>query len=103
MGGTGEFPRPARTKSAAKIEKKTVEYATREWFPKFIKSAHFRIAAAVFFMTTTGARVGELCNLTMGDCMFDHERGPRALLRETKNGKPRASSLIPCYAKTWSS
>ena len=49
-------------------------------------------------MTTTGARVSEMCNLTIGDLMLDHELGPRALLRETKNGKPR----VVGYAARWS-
>jgi len=84
---------------APKVERKTVEYAPRGWFREFFRAAHFRIAAAVFFMTTTGARVSEMCNLTIGDTMFDHERGPRALLRKTKNGKARVVVLDPLLCR----
>jgi len=91
--GTKAFNVAPMSFEAPKVERKAVEYAPREWFSIFFRAAHFRIATAVFFLTTTGARVSEMCNLTLGDTMFDHERGPRALLRKTKNGKPRVVVL----------
>jgi integrase len=69
-----------------KVERTTVVHAPEEWFPPFFKAAHFRIAAMVLFLTTTGARVGEACRLTVEDC---HLEKLRVLLRKTKNGKPR--------------
>lgn len=78
-----------------KVEKKVIEFAPRDWFADFFRAAHFRISAAVFFLTTTGARVSELCNLRICDCVFDHALGPRAILRKTKNGKPRVVVLDP--------
>ncbi|MBY0558839.1 tyrosine-type recombinase/integrase, partial [Hyphomicrobium sp.] len=97
--GTRAHNLPPISFEAPKVERKTVEYAPRGWFPEFFNAAHFRIAAAVFFLTTTGARVSEMCNLTIGDLMLDHEGGPRALLRKTKNGKPRVVVLDPVLVK----
>ncbi len=37
--------------------------------------------------------------MTVGDCTFDHPRGPRALLRKTKNGKPRVVPLTADLVK----
>lgn len=69
-----------------KVERTTVVHAPEDWFPKFFAVAHFRIAAMVLFLTTTGARVGEACRLKFEDCHLGHQR---VLLRKTKNGKAR--------------
>lgn len=69
-----------------KVERKTVECAPESWFPSFFLAAHFRIAAMVLFLTTTGSRVGEACKLKVEDCHLDLLR---VLLRKTKNSKPR--------------
>ncbi len=71
---------------APKVERKTVQHAPEDWFPVFFRAAHFRIAAMVLFLTTTGSRVGEACRLKVEDCHLDNLR---VLLRKTKNGKPR--------------
>lgn len=75
---------------APKGKKAAVVSAPASWFPLFFKRAHFRIAAAVLFLTMTGARVSELCNLTVEDFFPDQRK---ALLRKTKNGKPRMVPL----------
>lgn len=80
------------TFEAPKTQREAVEYAPPEWFPKFFTAAHFRIAAMVLFLTTTGSRVTEACNLTVRDCDLD---SLKVLLRKTKNGKPR---MVPIDA-----
>jgi integrase len=81
---------------APKTEKITVVNAPEEWFPLFFAGAHFRIAAMVLFLTTTGARVSEACRLTLEDCHLDHLR---VLLRKTKNGKPRMVPISETIAQ----
>jgi integrase len=81
---------------APKTEKTTIVNAPEEWFPLFFASAHFRIAAMVLFLTTTGARVSEACRLTLEDCHLDHLR---VLLRKTKNGKPRMVPISETIAE----
>jgi integrase len=81
-----------------RVEKAVVIAAPAGWFPDFFQAAHFRIAVMVLFLTTTGARVSEACRLAIEDCMFDHPKGPRALLQRTKNGKPRMVPLTPVLA-----
>lgn len=78
---------------APKVERKAIEQAPPGWFPDFFQAAYFRIAVVVLFLTTTGARVGEACKLKVKDFLPDHPRGPKALLRKTKNGKPRMVPL----------
>jgi len=84
---TFEPPRVVRT---------TVEPAPQAWFPSFFEAAHFRIALIVLFMTTTGARVSEACRLTVGDV---DTSTLKALLRKTKNGKPRMVPLTGVLAR----
>jgi len=84
---------------APKFERTTIVAAPSGWFPDFFQAAHFRIAVAVLFLTTTGRRVTEACRLTLEDCRFDHPRGPRALIRKTKGGKPIMVPLAPVLAK----
>lgn len=68
------------------VGRTAVVHAPPEWFPKFFARSHFRIAAAVLFLTATGARVSEMCRLTVEDFYPGRQK---ALLRKTKNGKPR--------------
>jgi integrase len=75
---------------APKGKRKPVSYADDQWLRLFLESAFPRIALMVLFLTLTGARVTEACNLTIGD--LDLRRG-FALLRKTKNGKSRRVSL----------
>lgn len=81
---------------APKVGKTTIVNAPEEWFPVFFAAAHFRIAAIVLFLTTTGARVSEACRLTVEDCHLDHLR---VLLRKTKNGKPRMVPVTETVAQ----
>jgi integrase len=79
-----------------KVSRKTVEPAPEAWFPLFFAAAHFRIAAMVLFLTTTGSRVSEACRLTVEDCHLDKLR---VLLRKTKNGKPRMVPISETIAE----
>lgn len=72
--------------------RKVVEPAPAEWFPVFFAHAHYRIAVVVLFLTTTGARVSEACRLRVSDFYPETQK---ALLRLTKNGKPRMVPLTP--------
>ena len=93
--GCKEHRVAAHSFEAPKTERKTIEAAPPGWFRDFFQAAHFRVATIVLFLTTTGCRVGEACRLAIGDCYFDHPLGPRALLRRTKNGRPRVVPLDP--------
>lgn len=81
-----KFPGPRLPKREA------VEHAPEDWFAAFFAAAHFRIAAVVLFLTTTGTRVSEACRLTVGDCVLTGDR-PVARLRRTKSGQPRVVPL----------
>jgi integrase len=81
---------PLVTFEAPKSVRTAVVNAPASWVPLFFQRAHFRIATAVLFLTTTGARVTELCNLVVEDFFPDQRK---ALLRKTKNGKPRMVPL----------
>lgn len=84
--------------TAPDVERATIIAAPRGWFADFFAAAHFRIAVTVLFLTTTGRRVTEACRLTVEDCLFDHPKGPRALIRKTKGGKPIMVPLDPTLA-----
>jgi integrase len=77
---------------APKGKRKPVSYADDQWLRRFLERANPRIALTVLFLTLTGARVTEACNLVVGD--LDLERG-FGVLRLTKNGKSRRVSLAP--------
>jgi integrase len=77
---------------APKGKRKPVSYADDQWLRLFLDTAFPRIALTVLFLTLTGARVTEACNVTLGD--LDLRRG-FAVLRKTKNGKSRRVSLPP--------
>ena len=77
---------------APRSDRTTVDPAPESWFPAFFAAAHFRIALIVLFMTTTGARVSEACRLDVANF---HPDAQKALLRRTKNGKPRMVPLTP--------
>lgn len=87
---------PAITFEAPKSQREAVRHAPPEWFPLFFQVAHFRIAAMVLFLTTTGARVTEACRLTIDDCYLDQLK---VLLRKTKNGKPRIVPINETVAR----
>lgn len=88
--GCKENDLPVRSFEPPRVEHKAVENAPLDWFPQFFAAAHFRVAATVLFLTTTGRRVTETCNLKVGDC--DLIEG-RALIRKTKSGKPKVIPL----------
>lgn len=75
-----------------KGDRAVVDPAPVEWFPQFMRAAFFRLASAALFITMTGARVQEMCNVTPRDC-FLYGKRPHALLRKTKNGQPRVVVL----------
>lgn len=77
------------------VERVTIVAAPRGWFPEFFQAAHFRIAVTVLFLTTTGRRVTEACRLTLEDLQFHHPKGPRAIIRKTKGGRPISVPLDP--------
>ena len=77
---------------APKIKRKPIAYADDRWLRTFLEHAFARISLTVLFMTLTGARVTEACNLTVGDVDLGREF---AILRKTKNGKSRRISLAP--------
>lgn len=97
--GCREHNMPSRSFTPPKVVRTTVEHAPDTWFPQFFSAASLRIAAAVLFLTTTGCRVSELCRLALEDCdlLGDH---PRALLRRTKNGRPRMVPLTETMCTT---
>ena len=76
-----------------KVKRKMItDYADDRWLEAFFAHAHFRIAATVLFLTLTAARVTEACRLEPNDVLLD---GGEAILRMTKNGKPRRVPLSP--------
>mgnify|MGYP001606871856 CR=1 FL=1 len=79
-----------------KGKRKPVTYADDQWLRLFLETAFPRIALTVLFLTLTGARVTEACNVKVGD--LDLARG-FAVLRKTKNGKSRKVLLAPRLAE----
>lgn len=77
---------------APKVKMEPAEYADDQWLEAFFQHAHFRIAAAVLFMSLTAARVSEMCRLSPDD--VDLARAT-CILRKTKNGKSRRVALAP--------
>ena len=77
---------------APRVKVEPAEYADDQWLELFFNAAHFRIAAAVLFMSLTAARVSEMCRLAPDD--VDLKRG-ECILRKTKNGKARRVALAP--------
>ena len=77
---------------APKAKRKPITYADDGWLRTFLEHAFARIALTVLFLTLTGARVTEACNVNAGD--VDLARG-FVILRKTKNGKARRVSLAP--------
>lgn len=75
-----------------RIKDKPVEYAGDEWFKRVLRHCNVRLMAIILFMTLTGARVQEACNLT-----WRHVRLERAEaeLRKTKAGNARIVKLPP--------
>lgn len=77
---------------APKVKKKPVRYGDDAWFRAFFAVASYKLAAVVMFLTTTGARVSEVCRLADTDLALD--RG-ECVLRDTKTGRPRRIPLAP--------
>lgn len=84
------FKRPKAERRPAK------QYATDDWLVRLLPFCNARCAACVLFMTLTGARVSEACNLVWGDVDAGRKR---ALLRMTKGGEPREVALAPAVIK----
>ena len=75
-----------------KFKQAPVQAADDDWIRLFLSRAHARIALTVTFLTLSAARVGEAINLEVGDLYLDQGH---AMLRLTKNGKPRRLILQP--------
>jgi integrase len=78
------FQRPARPK------RKAVRFAKDDTLAALLPHCGERLAAALLFVSFTGARARECCRLEEAD--VDWERH-EALLRHTKNGQPRVVAL----------
>lgn len=75
-----------------KVKKVPVRHATEDWFRAVLPHCTPHLAGILLFLTFTGARVSEACNLVRED--WDQIKGV-ALLRKTKNGQPRQVTLPP--------
>ena len=64
--------------------------ATMDWLERFMAETSPRLAAFACFMAMTGARVSEAIRLEWRDVDLDRRT---ALLRRTKNGDPRETTL----------
>lgn len=74
------------------VKTKPVTYARDDWFELVLPHCSFRLASIILFLTLTGARVQEACDLTSSD--VDLARA-EATLRHTKNGTARVVKLAP--------
>lgn len=83
-----EFRRPQ------KPERQPVAFARDEYVAQLLPACSLRLKAAVLLITFTGARASECCNLTSEDVDWEKRS---ALLRRTKNGKPR-TVVLPAMA-----
>ena len=81
-----------KTFDKPKIRRKAVAYATDDWFQRVLPYCNRPLRALLLFLTLTGARVTEACELAWGDIDWGREQ---ALLRMTKNGLPRLCDLAP--------
>jgi integrase len=84
--GPHEFRRPR------KAERLPVAYAKDDFVAQLLPACSPRLKAAVLLITFSGARASECCNLSDDDGDVDWERRT-ALLRRTKNGRPRTVVL----------
>lgn len=75
-----------------RVRRNPVTYADDAWISKVLPHCNDRLAGCLLFITLTGVRASEVCRLTWDD--LDLERG-KALIRRTKNGKPREVPLAP--------
>lgn len=83
--------RSVPTLTRPKERQKPTVYANDEWLVQFLaQSMPKPLRAIVLFMSFTGSRVTEACNLEWSD--IDWDTG-RALLRTTKNGTSRQVAL----------
>ena len=74
------------------VKSKPVSYAKDDWFQVVLPKCGFRLASMILFLTLTGARVQEACDVLPAD--VDLERA-EATLRHTKNGTERVVKLAP--------
>jgi integrase len=75
-----------------KIKQKPVKYANDDWFARVMPHCNVRLAATILFLTYTGCRAQEACNVAPGDVNLGTEE---VTLRETKNGTARRVKLAP--------
>lgn len=75
-----------------KIKTKPVTFARDDWFEKVLPHCTMRLAGVILFMTFTGARVQEACNVEREDVALGRHQ---ATLRNTKNGSARVVTLPP--------
>lgn len=82
MCGRHEFTRPRMP------ERNPVDFAKDDYIAQLLPACSDRLKAAVLFMTFSGARASECCRLSdeAGDIDWQVKT---AILRRTKNGKPR--------------
>jgi integrase len=79
------------TFSKPKIKFNPVEYARPEWFEQTLPHMQMNLAALLVFISTTGARVQEACDLMVGDVDLDRMV---AVLARTKTGRSREVPII---------
>ena len=75
-----------------KLKKTNVRYADDRWFELVLPYCNLRLASVILFMTLTGARVQEACDLYWRDVDWAHCEAP---LQTTKTGVPRKLPLAP--------
>ena len=75
-----------------KVKRKSIQYASDQWFHQVLPYCGPRLIAILTFMTLTGARVSEACALCWCDVDMSNAQ---ALLQTTKNGSPRLVDLAP--------
>lgn len=86
-----EMVRGIPTLTRPKQRQKPTIYANDEWLAQFLaQKMPSSLRAIVLFMSFTGSRVTEACNLQWSDVDWDTGR---ALLRTTKNGTSRQVAL----------
>lgn len=75
-----------------RVRRKPVVYAQDDWFERVLPHCSLQLGAIIMFLTTTGCRVQEACDLTTADVNLDLGE---AVLLNTKNGTSRLVQLVP--------
>jgi integrase len=99
--GPHEFRRPK------KPDRKPVAFAKDDYLAELLPACSDRLKAALLLVTFSGARASECCNLSDEEGDIDWSQRT-ALLRRTKNGKPRVvvlpelvyKALLPLKGRT---